>query len=279
MSRRKSRAYRNAIIFAVLFLACVFMPSWLRKTAGGIFDEFRAPIDEIPSALGDLESYWILNSHSKKALLEAGRDLARLNASYQLKSIENDVLRDKLSRYENILRIPSYDKYQMEVARVARRDISSWWQIMIIRKGSIHGIKEGCAVISSGGVVGRISKVSTYTSVVELVSSSKFRMAAQIESESRPVIYQGAGAVTFHEACGEVTDVPVDVRTYGKNRPLRLYTSSLAGTFPEGLLIGEIKTLTLDNDGIFKSGMVVLPENLSTLKEVAVLIPIENASR
>lgn len=270
---------RNAAIFAALFIACVFLPPWLRKAGSGIFDEFRAPIDVLPAALGDLEKYWALNSNSKKALLEAGRDLARLNASYQLKNMENSVLREKLARYENFFRIPSYDKYRMEVARVARRDISAWWQIMVIRKGSAHGIKEGCAVISSGGVVGRISKVGAYTSVVELVSSSKFRMATYIEGENRPVIYQGAGAVTFHEACGEVTDVPIDVSAYSNGRPLRLWTSSLAGTFPDGLLIGEVKTLSLDSDGVFKSGMVLLSGELSSLREVAVLVPIENASK
>ena len=59
--------------------------------------------------------------------------------------------------------------------------------------------------------------------------------------------------------------------------PLKLVTSSLAGSFPEGVLIGEIVSLETEPDGIFKSGKVRLPRGLASLREVAVLIPVSDA--
>ena len=56
--------------------------------------------------------------------------------------------------------------------------------------------------------------------------------------------------------------------------PKLLVTSSLTGTFPEGIRIGEVVDLSLGADGLFKSGTVRLGRALSTLREVTVLIPI-----
>ena len=273
MAWRDVSAVRNLAIFLCAIAVCVLAPSAVRQFTDGLFEEFRAPIDAIPSQLSDLGKYWSLHSNSKRSLIEAGRDLARINSAYELKMLENRNLQDRILRYEDILNLPPEDSYKFEVARIARRDINAWWQQLVIRKGRVHGIKEGYAVIYSGGVVGRIAKANLYTSVVELVSSRNFRMAAHFDGEDRPVIYQGVGAVSLQDAKGEVRDVPSDVRA-SVSEPKLLVTSSLTGTFPEGIRIGEVVDLSLGADGLFKSGTVRLGRALSTLREVTVLIPI-----
>ena len=273
MAWRDVSAVRNLAIFLCAIAVCGLAPSAVRHFTDGLFEEFRAPIDAIPSQLSDLGKYWSLHSNSKRSLIEAGRDLARINSAYELKMLENRNLQDRILRYEDILNLPPEDSYKFEVARIARRDINAWWQQLVIRKGRVHGIKEGYAVIYSGGVVGRIAKANLYTSVVELVSSRNFRMAAHFDGEDRPVIYQGVGAVSLQDAKGEVRDVPSDVRA-SVSEPKLLVTSSLTGTFPEGIRIGEVVDLSLGADGLFKSGTVRLGRALSTLREVTVLIPI-----
>ena len=118
-------------------------------------------------------------------------------------------------------------------------------------------------------------KANTYTSVVELVSSRGFRMAAHFLGEDRPVIYQGAGSLSFQDARGEVRDVPADLKA-STLKPLQLVTSPLAGSFPDGILIGDVIDLTLEPDGIFRSGTVRLPRTLGGVREVAVLIPVSD---
>ncbi len=273
MHWRKLAELRNLAIFFAALLACLFAPSVFRNGIKNIFDEFRAPIDSLSSQFGDLAKFWGMTSNSKRDLIEAGRDLARLNAAYELKVIENESLKFQISRLEKILSMPSFDKFKPEVARVCRRDINAWWQRLTIRKGKAHGIKNGYAVISADGVVGRVVEVGMYTSTVELVGSRKFRMAARVEGDERPIIYQGAGATSLQSAQGEISDVPSDM-TASATHPLLLLTSSLAGSFPDGIPIGEVVSLESESDGIFKSGVVRLARGLSSIKEVAVLIPI-----
>ncbi len=273
----KKTAYANLGIFIAIVCVCLFTPSFIKKIASGIFEEFNAPIDYFSSQLKDLQSYWVMDVASKNQLIEAGVALSRLNARNELMRIEYLAMEEKLKRCEELLNLPSFPEYKGEIARVASRDLSAWWQRITIRKGSFHGIKKGSAVIYSKGVVGRVVDVNLYTSVVELVSSRDFRMACHFEGDLRPVVYQGVGAASFHAGMGEVTAVPTDF-TASLASPKKLLTSSLAGTFPDGLVVGYVTEFNLEPDQIFKSARVHLSTDLSALTEVLVLIKIEGAA-
>ena len=278
MAWRDFTAYRNLAVFVAAILCCLILPSAVRNKVRSLFYEFRAPVDSIPSQLSDLQKFWSLSSNSKRELIEAGRDLARINAANTLKLMENEALKLKVGRLEAVLQLPSEEKFKSEIARVVRRDIGAWQQQLTIRKGTLHGIKEGYAVIYGGGVVGRISRAGLYTSDVMLVGSRKFRMAARFENDERAIIYQGAGSPSMHRPYGEVSDVPEDFKASASN-PLKLVTSSLTGTFPDGIYIGEVTALEQEADGIFKSGRVDLSPGLSSLREVSVLIPVSELER
>ncbi len=275
MAWRDFTTYRNLVVFVVAILCCLILPSTFRNKLRSLFYEFQAPIDSVTSQLSDLQKFWSLSSNSKTELIEAGRDLARINAANTLKLMENEALKRKVARLESILQLPSEESFKSEVARVVRRDIGAWQQQLTIRKGLLHGIKEGYAVIYGGGVVGRIYHAGLYTSDVMLVGSRKFRMAARFENDERAIIYQGSGSSSMHTPHGEVTNVPDDF-TASESNPLRLVTSSLAGTFPDGIFIGKVTSLSQKSDGIFKLGRVDLDSKLSSLREVCVLIPVSD---
>jgi rod shape-determining protein MreC len=253
---------------AWLVLPVVFK-SFLRVS----FFEMQAPVDTAASYTRDLQSFWSLRNHSKDELIEAGYDLARLNASYELKVQENVALHNELMRLEGLLRLPSFENYRAETARVARRDFSSWWQRLIIRKGSNYGLTVGAPVIFTGGVVGRVSEVHAYTAVVDLISSPEVRLAATIEGDTRPISYQGALSTTFGPARGVVDFVPLDLLIL-PNQTERLVTSGLGGVFPPGLVIGTLMKVNASADGLFKTGEVQLDPRLAELTEVTVLVPL-----
>lgn len=273
MAFKNFRGARNIAVLALVLLCAFALPQGVRNFAEKTFREFRAPVDVLPSRISDLQKYWSMRSTSKQALMEAARDLARVNAAYELKVVENDSLRSQIVRLENILQLPSEEKFKMEVARVVARDVNAWWQRITLRKGSIHGIREGYAVIYGGGVVGRVDSVGLYTCEVELVSSRNFRIACHFRGDDRPVIYQGQGGVALKASDGEVRDVPKDI-SLPKNGTLSIVTSSLAGSFPDGIEIGKVASLSPDADEIFKSGTVVLNPELSSIREVSILVPV-----
>lgn len=260
----------------IILLAWLLIPpigkSWLKIS----FFEMHAPSIVAVSYLRDVQNYWALRSRGKTELIEEIRDMARLNAAYEARLQKDEIMRRDLLALEQALGIPPRPEYHYETARVARRDINGWWQQLIVRKGSIHGIREGLPVIFAGGVVGRVREVYTHAAVVDLISSESVRLSAIIEGDPRPVGFRGGINPPIRPASGIVEFVPLDIAAGGE-LPRRLLTSGLGGVFPGGLLIGEIVELEPGADGLFQTGRVRLDHRLNNLTEVTILIPIEPA--
>jgi rod shape-determining protein MreC len=265
--------FKPLLILGVFFVAWWILPAVIKSFVRVSFAEFQAPVWIVSSYLDDLSSFWSRNSHSKKELITAGRELARQKAFYQLKTQQNKVLEEEIKRLESILNIPSRIEFRYEIARVIHRDLNLWWQQITIQKGKNYGIQKGNAVVFEGGIAGRVIEVNQLTSKVELVSSHSFRMAASFEEDGRPVVYQGVVQNGFGNPVGEVRDAPEDLRV-SKQSPLRLTSTGLGGTFPPGLTIGNVAWMEPGSSGIFQTGEVQLDKRLLNLHEVTVLVPL-----
>jgi rod shape-determining protein MreC len=256
------------IVAAVWLVTPVAVKTFVRAS----FFEFTAPAAVAASHVRDLQEYWSLRLHSQSQLIEAGHDLARVNASYSLSVQQNSDLQAEVARLEKLLHMPPQPDYRYEPARIVQRDFSSWWQRLVIRKGQDAGIPVGAPVVWAEGVVGRVSEVHATTSVVEMISNPGLRLAALVEGTTQPVSYQGGNNPTFGPARGTVEFVPLEVFATA-DAPRRLITSGLGGVFPAGLTIGKLTKVSPSTDGLFKTGEVELDPRLSELTEVSVLVP------
>lgn len=257
----------------IVVLGWVLLPTAFKTFARASFFELTAPITLSASRIRDLQDYWSLRLHSRNDLIAAGRDLARLNSSYELAIQQNAELQAEIARLESLLRLPSFSDYRYEHARVARRDFSGWWQRIVIRKGSNFGIPINAPVVFTGGVVGKVTEVHATTAVVELISSPNVRLAGVVEGDSRPLSFQGGINPTFAPPTGIVEFMPLDINATPQ-APKRLVTAGFGGVFPPGLTLGHITRANLGTDGLFKAGEVKLDERLGSLTEVTVLVPL-----
>jgi len=264
---------RPFLTLGLVIAAWWIVPVAVKTFTRASFFAFSAPIPVAASYARDLQEYWTLRLHSNEDLIEAGRDLARLNASYSLSVQQNTEMQAEIARLEQLLRIPSFTNYRAEPARVVRRDFSGWWQRLVIRKGRNFGIPVGAPVVFTGGVVGRVAEVGGYTAVVELISSPTVRLAAFIEGDNRPISFQGGINPTFGPPRGTVEFVPLDLYA-SPTQPKRLVTSGLGGVYPPGLTLGTVTKVESSTDGLFKNGEVQLDPNLANLTEVTVLVPL-----
>jgi len=264
---------RPFLVLGIFVGGWLIIPLVVKSLMRASFFEFQAPMVAGASYVRDLQDFWSLRTRSKEEMIAAGRDLARVNASYQHSVEQLETMRAEVGRLEEILRLPSRPDYRFEVARVAERDFNTWWQRLVIRKGRDHGIVQGAPVIFSGGVVGRVSEVHAYTSIVDLVSSPTMRLSAQIEGDTRPFAYQGGPNPPFRAPRGTVEFVPPDIFATN-DAPKKLITTGLGGVFPGGITIGNIVQLEPSTDGLFKTGGVLLDPRINDLREVTVMIPL-----
>lgn len=274
MYQKRLSQFKPLIVLGVATMAWLLLPVVFKSLAKKGFYEFQAPVSLASSYARDLQDFWSARTKSKNELYEAGQSLARLNAGYQLAALENQSLQAEIERLENLLQLPSRPDYQYEIARVVERDFNAWWQRIVIRKGQSHGIPVGAPVVFVGGVVGRVSEVHAYTSVVDLISNSHLRLAVVIEGDNRPMSYRGGGSESFAQPIGIAEFVPTDIQISGTENRHVLITSGMGGVYPAGLKVGELRRLDNGAGGMFFEGEVELDPRLASLTEVAVMIQI-----
>jgi rod shape-determining protein MreC len=264
---------RPFLTLGLVVLAWLVLPTVFKRLARLSFYEFQAPVDVAASYARDLQDFWAQRTRANAELVAAARDLQRLNASYELRLQDDARLRSEIERLEALLRLPSYAEFRSEPARVVRRDFNVWWQRLVIRKGSNHGLRVGSPVIYVGGLAGRVSEVHSTTAVVELIGSPGVRLAAVFDEDLRPVSFQGGINPPFRPAEAVVEFVPLDVFATPAS-PRRLVTSGIGGVYPPGLSVGEVYQLEASTDGLFKTGRARLDPRLGQLTEVTVLVPL-----
>lgn len=269
------RLLRSFAVMALAIGAWWALPGAVRRISRESFYEFQAPFFIAESRLKDLRRYWELSSRPNDTLIADGRDLARSNADLTVRLAETRSLREENKRLEDALGLPSKPMLRQVVARVAQRDISRWWSHVILAKGRNHGVRQGCAVVNGGGVVGRVTLVHAMTCEVELVTDPAFRISANLDGENRAVVYHGATSVPFAPPRGMVTHIPADYKNETGGPP-RLVTSGLGGVFPDGLYIGTLEAEPRNTtDGLFKESAVLVRPDISDLQEATVLVPVE----
>jgi rod shape-determining protein MreC len=269
---------RPFITLGVIFIVWLILPLGVKTFARANFFAIQAPLMVADSYVQDLQTFWSNRLHSKDELLVAGKQVAGLIAQYEFSVQQNKALEAEILRLENLLKLPAMPDFRYEPARVAQRDFTGWWSRMIIRKGRNYGIPVGAPVIFAGGIVGKVVEVHRFTAVVDLVTSPTFRVAATVSGDNKPISYQGGLNDAFSAPRGVVEFVPLEI-TASKGTPRRLVSSGLGGVFPPGLIIGDIVSLELSADGLFKTGEVTLDERLGSLTEVTVLVPLNPEDR
>ncbi len=174
---------------------------------------------------------------------------------------ENERLKDLLN-----LKEAHYNK-EIVTANVIALDWDNFSHTVTINRGSKDGIEVNDAVVSSLGVIGRVSEVSGYTSTVTTLLSPSHAVGVKISRTGDLAVCQG------------------DI-TLSKDKMLRLdyisgsaeliegdiiETSGVGGVYPEGLTIGKISKISKDSSGAVSYATVEPTANLSRLYEVLVI--------
>jgi len=210
--------------------------------------------------------------HERRALVEEVAGLRETVRRLERFEHENEVLRRQLG----FAVLAPRRLLLCEV--IARGDISGWWRTIRINKGTRAGIREGQAVTSVDGLVGRTMAVSDRTADVLLITDPNSRIAVMAGPGGAYGIMRGAGVRMTRDVPLEMLAValPGELDFVPREAPLtpgaRIVTSGLGGLFPEGLAVGRVGTVSLDPSGLYQRATVHPSANLAALKYVFVVM-------
>ena len=177
-------------------------------------------------------------------------------------SIENKNLLEENMRLRSLLELKEKAKYEMIISQVIYIDSLNPYEEITIDKGKEDGIQHNMAVISNLGLVGRIKKVFSDHSTVELITSSSSHVSTIDGNEKSLSVLSGQGNEILNL---EYIVVDEDVKVGDK-----LYTSGVSDIYAKDIFLGTITSID-NSDEMFKEITVKLPYKIFNLKNVMVI--------
>ncbi|OIP71920.1 MAG: rod shape-determining protein MreC [Oscillatoriales cyanobacterium CG2_30_44_21] len=123
-------------------------------------------------------------------------------------------------------------------ATVIGRGADSWWDQILIGKGSNDGIKAGAIVVAPGGLVGRVTHVSPNSSQILLISDPNSQVGVVVTRSRYSGMLKGQSKNT---ATLDFFERDPDVKVGDI-----VQTSQFSTLFPENVPVGRIKSINLD---------------------------------
>ena len=148
---------KKSWIFFGIFLFLVFV----RISKGSIYKDFYYFISK-PFWPGQFQKEVILNSIEQESLIKV------------------DLLKKDNIRLREILSLQESFNNDNVTAAVISRKTGSWWRQIILNKGSKDGVEIGSTVIGPGGLLGRVSSTSFFTSSVTLLTSPESKLGVWV---------------------------------------------------------------------------------------------------
>jgi rod shape-determining protein MreC len=147
------------------------------------------------------------------------------------------------------------------IAPVIGRSADHWWQQLTLGRGSNDGVEVGAVVSGTGGVIGRITSVTSNTSRMLLITDPSSQIGVTV-SRSRYMGYLRGQAQ--NQAVMEFFDKVPDVRVGDV-----ITTSSFSQLFPPGLPVGRVESVNLNKSPV-PEAVVEITAPISRLEWVLV---------
>jgi len=179
---------------------------------------------------------------------------------------ENDQMREMALAHERLRKLLQFRETlstTVIAAEVVGRDPSSWFKSVTINKGEKDGVRKGMAVISPEGVIGQILKTAPSHSVVLLITDYNSAVDSIVQRTRAKAIVEGEG----ENRC----QLKYLLRAEDVVAGDKVVTSGLAGNFPKGVMIGEIRRVDKKGHGIFQHAELVPSVDFTRLEEVLIV--------
>lgn len=192
------------------------------------------------------------------------------NQSNKIKQLEaeNERLKSENKKYKKELDIEDISKFEPISSTVLSRNPDQWMNTLVINHGKKDGIKNNMAVMTSDGLVGRISKVNQFSSQVDLISTNTRanRLSVNIQHDDKNVF----GLIDHYDSKTEELVISDINNKDSVKKGDKVVTSGLADQLPTGLYIGEVSKVENDEYGLSKEVRVKTGTDLADLSHVYV---------
>lgn len=190
--------------------------------------------------------------------------------SYLIQKNVNESLVKEIEELKDQLKLNStLTEYTPINATILSRNKSYWFNTLTIDKGKKHGIKKDMAVITSKGLIGKISKVSNLSSEIKLITSDdvNYKVSVSIKANDRETY----GILNGYDIENNLIKISGVDRSIKVEKGNVVSTSGLGGVFPGGLYIGVVEKQENDKYDLSKTIYIKTKQDFDSIHYVTVL--------
>lgn len=286
-SRNTTALRRRVVVGALVVLALVLITLSFRQSDDG-------PVASAQSAAASaLRPFEIAAARVAQPFRDAYAWADSLfNARSDAKRLkeENDALRQQVLQNQFAVREnaglrglldfrdgPAFPRdYEGLAASVIARPAGAFAQAIVVAVGAKDGVTVNAPVVTEDGLVGLVTRVTSRTSRVTLLSDEQLAVSAlDVKSHAAGVVRHGrasAGTLILDLVPKEeVVEVGDTVVTAGWR------SSKLASLYPKGIQIGKVTSVGQTDTDLYKQVQVTPFADLSSLDAVLVLVHKDEA--
>lgn len=174
---------------------------------------------------------------------------------------ENKELKDALNFKDQ------YDEYDFIGSNIIAKDPGNWFDVFTINRGTKDGIFSDSPVITSYGLVGRVSKTDLLSSRVVSIIDMDSTVSARLSKSRDLIVVRGDVELRSKGLC-RADYIPPNTDVMPGDM---VETSGIAGIYPQGIIIGKVVKV-IKNEGQYDSYAIIEPVvDFKRLEDVIVL--------
>ena len=214
------------------------------------------PLSSIGNAVNDFANLWHAyddNEYLSKQLAE--------QKNYQT-AYEDE--RNKNKQLEGLLEMKGgFGDAKTISVSVLERSSDSWLQTVTISAGKKQGVEKNMLVATSDGAIGLVESVQTMTSIVQLLTSQHLSndIAIKMSLEDGTSV---EGVLQSYDTEKKAYRVSLFDNDAIVTKGQKVATSGKGGNYPSGILIGEVKDVSLNDDSIISTVYVSPVSNMKS---------------
>lgn len=236
--------------------------------AGDAVGTVMTPVQKVFRSMGSATGNFFGRFRTNAHYREENEGLRARITELEEQTRELDTLKSENERLRGLLSFQEgHGEYDMIGARVVAKDPGAWYSAFKIDKGSRDGIKKHDTVVTDKGLVGYIYEVgSTWSHVVSIIDS-KSAAGCMIQRTGDAAVTEGSVELMNEGVC-HLSYLSREAEVAEGDF---VETSGLGGIYPEGLLIGKIKSLAVDSQGLYYEAIVEPAVDFERVAEVMVI--------
>jgi rod shape-determining protein MreC len=283
--RSRSPLLRRAVVIGLALLSLVLITISFRESSGGplhgaqntgaaVMKPFEVAANRVARPFRDAYNWFDGLVTAKNENQQLKQEVERLRQQYataQTAQNENASLK-RLLHYESG---PSFPKdFRPVNASVLARGSADVQKRVTVSAGSKQGVRVNDPVVTSDGLVGRVTRVTPGLARVTLLTDATSAVAASdLRSNAYGLVQHGPGGgsqFVFSRVSKDKVVKPGDfVVTAGTQ------LASLPDIYPRGILIGRVTSVYQNNVDEFKHIQVDPFADFSSLDSLAILVPLD----